>query len=93
MFFVQVLSLFFNVLISGQESLCKKYRYCCLNDLCVCLQIAFFVVVLAVASAQILYGGISGEGIVQGHTPFAASSYGRIQSHGAGLVGLGYSYY
>ena len=56
-------------------------------------QVVLLVVVLAVASAQVLYRGISGEGIVQGHTPFAASSYGRVQTHGAGLLGLGYGYY
>ncbi|PSN34179.1 hypothetical protein C0J52_25324 [Blattella germanica] len=60
------------------------------------LVVIFFVAVLAVASAQLLYPGlargISSEGIVQAHTPFAGSSYGRVQTHGGALLGLGYGY-
>jgi hypothetical protein len=54
----------------------------------------FFLVVLAVASAQILYPtAYQSQGIVQAHSPFAASSSARVQTHSGALLGLGYGIY
>jgi hypothetical protein len=54
----------------------------------------FFLVVLAVASAQVLYPSVyQSQGILQAHSPFAASSSARVQTHGGALLGLGYAVY
>jgi hypothetical protein len=53
-------------------------------------QVAFFVVlVLAAVSAQILYpSGYQSQGLLQAHSPFAASSSARVQTHNGALLGF-----
>jgi hypothetical protein len=57
--------------------------------------VAFFVLaVLGVVSAQILFPSVyQSQGILQAHSPFAASSSARVQTHGGALLGLGYGIY
>lgn len=70
----------------------------CIVEVCwcrCCPQVAFFVLlVLAVASAQILYpSAYEAQGVLQAHSPFAVSSSARVQTHNNALLGLGYGFY